>query len=40
MLGPAVIERFEFDNAAVDTEGSSAKDVTVEVSTKSKDAGY
>ncbi len=40
MVSPAVIERFEFDNAAVDDEGASAKDVTVEVSSQSRDSGF
>lgn len=40
MLSPAVIELFEFDNAAVDDEGASAKDVTVEVSSQSRDSGF
>jgi outer membrane protein OmpA-like peptidoglycan-associated protein len=40
MVSPAVIERFEFDNAAVDAEGASAKDVSVEVSSQSKEAGF
>ncbi len=40
MVYPAVIERFEFDNAAVDADGASAKDITVELSSKSKDAGF
>jgi len=40
MVSSAVIERFEFDNAAVDDEGASAKDVTVEVSSQSKDSGF
>jgi len=40
MVSPAVIERFEFDNAAVDADGASAKDVTVEVSSQSKDSGF
>jgi len=36
----ATLERFEFDNAAVDDEGASARDVLVEVSTVSADAGF
>ena len=40
MVSPVVIERFEFDNASVDDEGASAKDVTVEVSSQSKDSGF
>jgi outer membrane protein OmpA-like peptidoglycan-associated protein len=40
MVNPAVLERFEFDNTAVDTEGAGAKDITVELSAKSKDAGF
>ena len=40
MIAPAVIERFEFDNARVDAEGAGAKDVTVEVSSTSMKAGF
>jgi outer membrane protein OmpA-like peptidoglycan-associated protein len=40
MTVPAVIERFEFDNAHVDTEGAGAKDVTVEVSSASMKTGF
>ena len=40
MVNPAVIERFEFDNNSVDSEGAGAKDVTVEVSTQSKNVGF
>jgi outer membrane protein OmpA-like peptidoglycan-associated protein len=40
MIAPATIERFEFDNAHVDDEGASAKDVTVEVSSTSASAGF
>jgi len=40
MVVPAVIERFEFDNAHVDTEGAGAKDVTVEVSAASMKTGF
>lgn len=40
MIAPAVIERFEFDNARVDDEGAGAKDVTVEVSSTSMKAGF
>jgi outer membrane protein OmpA-like peptidoglycan-associated protein len=40
MVAPAVIERFEFDNAHVDDEGVAAKDVTVEVSPVSMKAGF
>ena len=40
MASEAVLERFEFDTAAVDTQGSAAKDIVVEVSKTSKNAGY
>lgn len=40
MIAPAVIERFEFDNARVDDEGAGAKDVTVEISPTSMKAGF
>jgi outer membrane protein OmpA-like peptidoglycan-associated protein len=40
MINPAVIERFEFDNTQVDDEGAAAKDVTVEVSAVSLQAGF
>ena len=40
MINPNVIQRFEFDNAAVDDDGASAKDITVEASSQSKDSGY
>ena len=40
MVSPALIERFEFDNAAVDDEGAGAKEVTVAVSAVSQDAGF
>ncbi len=36
----ATLERFEFDNAAVDDEGAGARDVLVEVSTVSADTGF
>ncbi len=36
----AVLERFEFDNAGVDSEGAGARNLTVEVSTTSKSAGF
>jgi len=40
MVAPAVLERFEFDNAGIDEEGVGAKDVTVEVSAAGKAAGF
>jgi len=40
MVAPAVIERFEFDNGQVDDEGASARDVTVEMSATSMQAGF
>jgi OmpA-OmpF porin, OOP family len=40
MVAPAAIERFEFDTAGIDEDGAGAKDVTVEVSARSKDAGF
>ncbi len=40
MVAPAVIERFEFDNAHVDDDGAGAKDITVEVSAASMKAGF
>lgn len=40
MIGEATIDSFEFDTAGVDTEGSAAKDVLVEVSTQSASAGF
>jgi len=40
MINPAVLERFEFDNAHVDDEGASAKGLTVEVSAASMKSGF
>ena len=40
MVGPASIERFEFDTAGIDEEGAGAREVTVAVSPRSKDAGF
>ncbi len=40
MIAPAVIERFEFDNAHVDEEGAGAKELTVEVSPVSMKEGF
>lgn len=40
MLAAAAIERFEFDNSRVDTEGAGAKEVTVEVSAASVKDGF
>ncbi len=37
---PAALERFEFDNAAVDDEGAGAKGLLVEVSTTSAASGF
>lgn len=36
----ATFEEFEFDNASVDEDGASAKDILVEVSSTSRDSGY
>jgi OOP family OmpA-OmpF porin len=40
LIAPAVIERFEFDNAHVDDDGASAKEITVDVSSTSMNAGF
>ncbi len=40
LVETATLERFEFDNASVDAEGAGAKDILVEVSTSSAQAGY
>jgi outer membrane protein OmpA-like peptidoglycan-associated protein len=40
MLQAAVIESFEFDAAAIDTEGAGAKEITVDVSSSSKNSGF
>jgi OmpA-OmpF porin, OOP family len=40
MTEPAVLERFEFDNFSVDSQGAGAKDVIVEVSNTSEAAGF
>lgn len=40
MVEKTTLERFEFDNAAVDAEGAGAKNVLVEVSTTSPDRGF
>ncbi len=40
MTEPAVLERFEFDNFSVDTQGAGAKDILVEVSNTSETAGF
>jgi hypothetical protein len=40
MVGPATIGAFEFDTAGIDGDGRGAKDVIVEVSAVSKDAGF
>ena len=40
LVETATLERFEFDNASVDAKGAGARDVLVEVSTTSTQAGY
>jgi len=40
MLVPAVLERFEFDNASIDSENAAAKDLLVEVSNQSSTSGF
>lgn len=40
MISAAVIDRFEFDNAHVDDDGASARDVTVDVSAASAKDGF
>jgi outer membrane protein OmpA-like peptidoglycan-associated protein len=40
MVAPAVLERFEFDNAGIDEEGAGAREVAVEVSAVGKAAGF
>jgi OOP family OmpA-OmpF porin len=40
MTEPAVLERFEFDNASVDTKDAGARDILVEVSNTSETAGF
>lgn len=40
LIAPAVIERFEFDNARVDDEGASAREITVAVSSVSMKDGF
>ena len=40
MIGEAMIESFEFDTAGVDTKGSAAKDIVVEISAQSATAGF
>jgi outer membrane protein OmpA-like peptidoglycan-associated protein len=40
MTEPAVLERFEFDNASADTKDAGAKDILVEVSNTSETAGF
>jgi outer membrane protein OmpA-like peptidoglycan-associated protein len=40
LLDGATMERLEFDTANVDTAGSAAKDILVEVSNQSPEAGY
>ena len=40
LAAAATLTAFEFDAASIDTPGAGAKDVTVEVSATSKDAGF
>ncbi len=40
MATGATLESFEFDNASVDAEGAAAKDILVEVSSKSASEGF
>ena len=40
LAGKTTFERFEFDNVAVDTDKSAAKDILVEVSTASAKNGF
>ena len=40
LLAAATLTAFEFDAAGVDTEGAGARDVTVEVSATSREAGF
>jgi outer membrane protein OmpA-like peptidoglycan-associated protein len=40
MVAPATLTAFEFDTAGIDTDNSGAKDVIVEVSPTSQDAGF
>jgi outer membrane protein OmpA-like peptidoglycan-associated protein len=40
MINAAEIESFEFDSAAVDTEGAGAKEITVEISAAGKNSGF
>ena len=40
LLAPATLTAFEFDAAGIDTEGAGARNVTVEVSTTSGEAGF
>ena len=40
MAAGATLESFEFDNASVDAEGAAAKDILVEVSSKSASEGF
>ncbi|MEM0385219.1 MAG: OmpA family protein [Nitrososphaeria archaeon] len=40
LIASAEIESFEFDSAAIDSEGAGAKDVLVEISDTSPDMGY
>jgi outer membrane protein OmpA-like peptidoglycan-associated protein len=40
MIHAAEIESFEFDNAAVDTEGAGAREIAIEMSPAGKDSGF
>ncbi len=40
MVAPAMLERFEFDNGAIDEEGAGAKDILVEVSASGQASGF
>jgi hypothetical protein len=40
MINAAEIENFEFDSAAIDTEGAGAKDIAVEISSAAKNSGF
>ena len=40
MINAAEIESFEFDTAAVDTEGAGAREIAVEISPAAKDSGF
>ncbi len=40
MINSSALQYFEFDTASIDTEGSGAKDIIVEISGKSEESGY